>query len=64
MKTSIVQPSTIATELFILGPRDVKVLTVERAWNTAVIQFRDLGSTPSEQNTYTTTLDQLRAKAS
>lgn len=57
-----IQEGTIATELFILGPRDVKVLTVNRAMNYAVVQFRDLDQTPSEKNTYAVTLDKLRAK--
>lgn len=59
-----VQEGTIATELFILGPRDVKVLTVNRAMNFAVIQFRNLDQTPSEQNTYAVTLNKLQPKAS
>lgn len=55
-----IQEGTIATHLFILGPRDVKVLSVNRAFNTAVIQFRDFDQSPSPQNTYTVTLDTLR----
>lgn len=57
-----IQAGTIATHLFILGPRDVKVLSVNRAFNTALIQFRDLDQTPSEKNTYTVTLNTLKAK--
>jgi hypothetical protein len=53
---------TIVTEKTVFGPRDVKVLTVNRAMNYAVIQFRDLKQTPSEQNTYSVTLDKLQAK--
>jgi DUF971 family protein len=53
---------TIVTEKTVFGSRDVKVLTVNRAMNYAVIQFRDLKQTPSEQNTYSVTLDKLQAK--
>lgn len=58
----IIQEGTIATHLFVLGPRDVKVLTVNRAMNTAVIQFRDFDRAPSEQNTMSVVLDTLRSK--
>ena len=64
MSITQIQENTIATHLFILGPRDAKVLTVNRASNTALIQFRDLESTPNAQNTRTVLLDTLRAKAS
>lgn len=64
MKTANVQEGAIATELFILGPRDVRVLTVNRAFNYVLIQFRELDKTSSPQNTYATTLSQLRPKAS
>ncbi len=56
------QEGDIVTEMQALGPQDVKVLTINRAMNTAVVQFRNLDSTPSEQNTYTVVLDRLRAK--
>lgn len=58
-----IQEGTIVTELHVLGPQDVKVLTVNRAMNTAVIQFRDLESTPSEQNIRVVMLDKLQPKS-
>lgn len=60
MKT--IQEGTIATELTVFGPRDVKVLTVNTAFNTAVVQFRNLEQRASPQNTYTIPLDKLQAK--
>lgn len=57
-----IQENTIATEKTVFGPRDVKVITVSRASNYAVIQFRELNQTPSEKNTYAVTLDRLQAK--
>lgn len=57
-----IQENTIATEKTVFGPRDVKVLTVNRAMNHAVIQFRDLDHIPSEQNTYSVKLDNLQSK--
>lgn len=57
-----IREGTIVTELFILGPQYVKVLTVNQAMNTAVVQFRELGKTPNESNTKTVTLDKLQAK--
>ncbi len=61
-KTMNIREGSIATHLQALGPQDVKVLTVNRAMNTAVIQFRELDQPASEKNTYTVTLDTLRAK--
>lgn len=60
---STIQEGTIVTELFILGPRDVRVITVNRAMNHAVIQFRDLDKPASETNVYSVTLDKLQPKA-
>ena len=53
----------IVTERFILGPRDVKIITLSAAMNYAVIQFRDLDRTPSGQNTYAVVLSKLQPKA-
>lgn len=58
-----IKEGDIVTELFVLGPRDVRVITVNYAFNYAVVQFRDLDKTPSEQNTYSVTLDKLKPKA-
>lgn len=57
-----INEGAIATHMFVLGPRDVKVLVVDKAMNTAVIQFRDLDQPPTEQNTSTVLLSSLRAK--
>jgi hypothetical protein len=57
-----IQENTIATEKTVFGPRDVKVLTVNQAMSYAVIQFRDLDRTPSEQNTYAVVLNKIQAK--
>lgn len=54
----------IVTELFVLGPQDVRVVTLNRAMNYAVIQFRELDKPASETNTRAVVLDELRPKAS
>lgn len=41
---------------------DVKIITLNRPGNNAVIQFKDLDQTPAESNTITVTLDKLRPK--
>lgn len=64
MAANEIREGAIVTELFILGPRDVRVISLNRAMNYAVIQFRDLDQPASEQNTYSVTLDKLRAKES
>ena len=60
MITQTIQEGTIITHHHMLGDRDVKVLTVQATSNTAVVQFRELDQTPSEQNTMTVMLDTLR----
>ncbi|HET8776858.1 MAG TPA: hypothetical protein VFN76_04270 [Candidatus Limnocylindria bacterium] len=54
----------IVTELFVLGPQDVRVITLNRAMNYAVIQFRDLDKSANETNTRAVTLDKLQPKVS
>lgn len=49
----------VVTELFILGPRLVRVVSVNHSMNMAVIQFRDLDGSPSAQNCYSVTLEKL-----
>jgi hypothetical protein len=62
MTTTTIREGAIVTELFILGPQDVRVLTVNDAMHTAVIQFRELDQAPSAANTKTVTLDKLQSK--
>lgn len=57
-----IREGDIVTELFVLGPRDVRVITLNQGMNYAVVQFRDLDKTPSEKNVYAVTLDRLQPK--
>lgn len=58
----IITKGTIATLADSLGMCEVKVLQVNRPMNTASVQFRDLDTSPTEQNTYTVLLSNLRER--
>lgn len=59
---AIIQEGEIVTHRHILGPQDVRVLTINRASNIALIHFGNLEEAPTEVTTRTVLLDTLVAK--
>ncbi len=58
--TTQIKEGELSIHHHVLGPQTVKVLTVNRMSNIAVVQFRELDQPASAANTRTVVLNTLR----